>query len=248
MDNQNQQPIPVTPPVAEPTEQKTYNKRHLKRWIILYVVLAIAVYGGVYAFMLSRQSQNMYSSNYPQPTTIAKIPTAVPTVELNRESTGSAATANWKTYADLNTGFSISYPSSWTTITSLNDTNSSLPNVYLTPDVPKDLSNSYGIFSGVQITVNRESENNKCVDAQTYGKQRAYVSYRTLSIESGSGIIVDGGFPGAGAAPGPEAYIANCPTWIYISLHPENIKNNTELFNQMLSTIKLWKPKKLLPG
>lgn len=93
-----QSPTPIVTPTEPP--KKPYG-RNWKKWILIYIAIAAVLYGGIYYFVLAKQSSNPYS----QPVT-KTAPTSSP-------STSPDPTADWKTYTNKTDKFFIKYPPDW---------------------------------------------------------------------------------------------------------------------------------------
>lgn len=77
-------------------------------FILIGILAIVSIVGGVYNYF-SKQGVKT-------PATTAVRPTTQP-------ATGSAATANWKTYDDKSSNYSIKYPSDWNAINNVEVTN-----------------------------------------------------------------------------------------------------------------------------
>ncbi len=95
MDKTNE--IDSTPPTKTNSSDqatKPYS-RNWKKWVPVYLIIAALLYGGLYYFVLNKQSS--------PPAPISKI-TSSPTTDV---------TAGWKTHTSNRLGILFKYPSSW---------------------------------------------------------------------------------------------------------------------------------------
>lgn len=224
--------------------------------LLLLIIVLTIVAGGAYYF-----SQN-YFSKYPE--------TVTKSVDIPNSSSKSES---WSTYSNLNQGFSVDYPSSWSVISYHRDWKSFVQvptdfnyesTIVLAKNLNKaQLEKSYGVSPGVEIKVFNPQ---KCTNSKDYinenlhsyqesykndpGFKIAYSNFKVddLNVKGLDGFIVTG-LPGPGGRESlPTAYIFNCPTLITILFDGSDIPDGTKLFHQILSTIRLWKPVKFIPG
>ncbi len=98
----SQSPVPESsPPSRKPIP-------NFAVWIA--AATATLVIGIGVGLALGKYSQLASSQIYVSAPTLLPAETPVVTPDLNRELTGSAATANWKTYTNTKMGFQIKYP------------------------------------------------------------------------------------------------------------------------------------------
>lgn len=107
MDNTNQQVPPVQNIEQSQSAPLSNPPKHSKIFIIVLVIFLITLAIGIYV-LGTRKNQTVIQNN--QISISPTISQPSPTIDLNLESTGSAATANWKTYRNTKYGFQIKYP------------------------------------------------------------------------------------------------------------------------------------------
>ncbi|MBI2019833.1 hypothetical protein HYS94_00220 [Candidatus Daviesbacteria bacterium] len=195
---------------------------------ILIVILIAAAIGGYFIY----KNQNKVAP------VVQKTPQPLPT--------SSDETTNWKTYNEANSGFVIKYPNSWNQFNLPDNTGGYVTKIVLTPQTENLLNkNTNGITIGV-LNLNIKD----CTDSADYSntefneylrlKDDLYpdLEIEQLNLQGINGYVIYKGSPGAVAQRGPEAYIFQCPKEIQISFDPTGIENSTQLFDQILSTLK----------
>jgi len=115
MDNQTQ-PTPEAqiPTMAIPTPEQSnkYYGRNWKKLALLCIVIAAVLIGGIYYFVLSKQSSNQYSTGTPQPTkNLCALMECAGECKNNHCSLPKDPAADWKTYTSSESGFIFRYPS-----------------------------------------------------------------------------------------------------------------------------------------
>ena len=116
MDNSDQQQVPVQQ-LVQPTQSEVpvsaNNSSFLKTLSIGLGVVGIGLAIGVGGYFLGTNKNQKVSSS-----PVAQLS---PTPDLNREPTGSAATANWKTYTNSQYSLEFKYPESFVTLNESHD-------------------------------------------------------------------------------------------------------------------------------
>ena len=234
-------------------------------YILIGLLFLIAFSGGVYYYY-----KNYVNGHHE---TVTKNATSPSTKESTPSPVTLTKTEGWITYSNLNQGFSVEYPPSWSVVSYHYDWKSFVqvstdfnyePSIALTPNLNKDqLEKSVGYLPGVEIEVSNLQE---CTNPKDYINENlryyqesykndpsfknAYPDFKLddLNVKNIDGFIVTG-LPGPGGRESlPTAYIFNCPMLMTILFDGSNIPNGTQIFHQMLSTVKVWKPVKITPG
>lgn len=110
-DNTNQQVPPVQNIEQSQSAPLPNPSSHSKIFIIITTVILLTIIGvGIYV-LGTRKNQPAIQNL--QPTSSPTASHSSPTNDINLESTGSAETANWKTYTDVENQYSVRYPSTW---------------------------------------------------------------------------------------------------------------------------------------
>jgi len=109
MDNSNQQ-LPQQPVQPETPVPQASNSSFLKTLIIGLGVVGIGILIGIGGYFLGAKNNKNITQN-TQKAVVVSSPT--PTPDLNREPTGSAATANWKTYTNSARNYQFEYPNGY---------------------------------------------------------------------------------------------------------------------------------------
>jgi hypothetical protein len=132
---------------------------------------------------------------------------------------------SWKTYVDEEHGFSFNYPDTWKDFSNT-DSDVSIPEP-----------------SGISVSVNTVEN---CTNAADYLKDEVipfekYLSFHPLNVNNLDGFVVEDMHLDH-VTPGPEAYIIHCPNVLRFGFNPTGLDSADETFQEILASIKLWKP------
>lgn len=161
-------------------------------------------------------------------------------------------TANWKTYTEINTRFTLKYPNHWNQLDLANNSSIYLTNVVLSPqafvaETVSPFKEFPEVPNGLHIAVFNIRD---CTNSADYAQEKIneYLSlkdslYPDLEIESLkldkiNGYIIYKGAPGVEAQKGPNLFVFQCPREIQISFDPTDIENSEQFFDQILSTFR----------
>lgn len=211
----------------------------------IYLIFTLAI-GSVGGYFLGIWKNGFISTSHPMHLLLISISTQ-PFLSPTKVSQVAVPT-NWITYADLENGFSLDYPSTWSQLILANHV------VAITPHIPQPFyaSDTFQVYPGVLIKI--DTDNDKGLSATGYVRQKvinvndysrnAKIKAKLPGVD---GVIVTGlTNPQSGEDIKLTAYIANSSNIIEISFDPTHIENGEHIFNHMLSTIKLWIPQKLI--
>ena len=234
-DNINQ-PVPPVNNI-QPTQAPLPNpSSHSKTFIIVFGIVLLVVLGiGIYVLSTSKNQAVIQQQTITSPTVTQPSPTPDPT-------------ANWKTFTETNTGFTLKYPSNWSHFALPDNTGGYLAKVALTPQSP-NFPVDKGDPNGVVIYVLKLNTRD-CTNSADYAqkelndyirlKDKLYpgLEIKPLNLNNIYGYIIYKGAPGVEAQKGPGVYIFRCPKEIQVSFDPTGIENSEQIFNQILSTFK----------
>lgn len=149
-----------------------------------------------------------------------------PLLSSNREDTDPLCeeiSSHWRTYTNSEHGYSFDYPSNWQ---------------YRQPHSQEN-NQKCGV-SAVAINI-YESAN-----AQEYAERYILPVYKDAKIKYLTNPDLDGFIIEDkhlfSSDPGPDAVIVNPPHGIRISLNTTGLKNSDEVFNRIVSSVKIWGP------
>ncbi len=133
----------------------------------------------------------------------------------------------WITYTNDAEGFSFQYPDTWRNKT----------------DQDQGDGGFYNEPSGVSANKNILAD---CINSTDYINKtfltiRSDVKIRPLPVNGFDGFIIEDTHLD-GLTPGPEAYFIRCPAILRIGFNPTGIENSDQVFQQILSSVKMWQP------
>jgi hypothetical protein len=135
----------------------------------------------------------------------------------------------WNTYIDSAQGFSFQYPSNW------HDENGQgargggfypeQPGVSADQTVVNDCTNSTDYINKVVLAIRND------------------VKISPLPVTGFDGFVIEDTHLD-GLTPGPEAYFIRCPAILRIGFNPTGCENPDQVFQQILTSVKMWQPQK----
>ncbi len=145
------------------------------------------------------------------------------TRKFSLRTTVTPTNTPWKTYIDEKHGFSFQFPDYWV----------NKSEEYAEPREP----------SGISVT---PIEVPNCTTADDYFQKEilpSSVNIRKAPIANSplDGFIIKEGHLDY-LTPGPEAYIINCPYVIRLGFNPTGIRDGEDVFDEIISSFKTWKP------
>jgi hypothetical protein len=137
--------------------------------------------------------------------------------------TSTVDTAKWKTYTDNQHGFALRYPAAW-------------------DQLPTPSANTRGEPAGIKISVPAAHTCDTAAYARSKSPPyRSGVTLKRLPVSGLSGFMLEA-LHSDNVAPRKEAVILNCPYAIHIGMNPTGIPHAEQLFRQVLSSVRVWKP------
>jgi hypothetical protein len=229
------------------TQQKSTNSfQPLKLLIFLTIILFIALLVGLGGYLLGRVANQRHYQ--PTPTSLqSSIHTSFvslspkdmqPAPPKSTITLGQTSdTAYWNTYYDAVGRFEFKYPENWNQVVLTQNIGIALTPEHLS-EASKYLSEVWGGLPGVTVytdTIKNCSNSKENIPNSDYPS----VTIRPLKVSNMDGFLV-AGLPGPGEPIGQEVFIFHCPTMIELAFDPTGIENGEQIFQQILSTLKLW--------
>jgi hypothetical protein len=206
--------------------------------LLIFILFIACVSGTVWYLLGTRIYQN--GSQGTKRVFFQTSPTIVQSSPITAINSAQATImANWNTYTDVENGFEIKYPANWSRLV-LSDKR----RVNFTPDIPEPLGE---IYSGLPDAIVYSSQIKNCTNSSDYIKSAILplepdypeITIKPLNLANMEGFIAEG-LPGQGGPSGPTAFIFRCPRLIQIGFNSTRIENDEQIFNHMLSTLKVW--------